>query len=105
VSRSTYLSEALSPEAFIFEIFERIMGPIQYDTERFENSEQIDKDLFCPICTDVLQDAVYFGHSEHSVCCKCIIKCLQRKGECTVCRTMEITDIKPIVRFMKKSLN
>ena len=77
-----------------------------YDTDRFENSEQIDKDLFCPICRDILQDPVYFRDCEHSFCLKCITSYVNIKQECPVDGTScKLTDLKPIVRFMKKSLN
>ena len=77
-----------------------------YDTDRFENSEQIDKDLFCPICRDILQDPVYFRDCEHSFCRKCITSYIKIKEECPVDgNSCKLTDIKPIVRFMKKSLN
>ena len=89
--------------ALIFENFQRIMG---YDTERFENSEQIDKDLICSICTDVLQDPVYFRQCEHSFCRQCITRSLKIRKECPLDRnSCKLRDLKPIVRFMKKSLN
>ena len=77
-----------------------------YDTERFENSEQIDKDLICSICTDVLQDPVYFRQCEHCFCRQCITQSLKIRKECPLDRnSCKLRDLKPIVRFMKKSLN
>ena len=77
-----------------------------YDIERFENSEQIDKDLICSICTDVLQDPVYFRQCEHCFCRQCITQSLKIRKECPLDRnSCKLRDLKPIVRFMKKSLN
>ena len=76
-----------------------------YDTDRFENSEQIDKDLYCPICADILQDPVCFPQCEHSFCRECITRSLEIMKECPVDRNYcEPEDLKPIGRFKKKYL-
>ena len=51
-----------------------------YDLEFFEDRDNIDQDLICPIYLDVLQDPVYFG--EHCFCKVCILQCMKSKKEC-----------------------
>ena len=66
-------------------IFEKL-DAMGYDLERFEDKDNIDQDLICSICHDVLQDPVYFGQCEHSFCKVCILDCMKRKQECPVGR-------------------
>ncbi len=53
-----------------------------YPEDRFQAS--VDKNFFCPICTDVLKDPVQC-HNEHYFCRSCITKHLKNSQTCPVC--------------------
>ena len=53
-----------------------------YAENRFEGS--VDKNFFCPICTDVLKDPVQC-HNQHYFCRSCITKHLKNSQTCPVC--------------------
>mgnify|MGYP002804108919 FL=1 len=53
-----------------------------YCEDRFRTS--VDKNFFCPICTDVLKDPVQC-HNEHYFCRACITKHLINSQTCPVC--------------------
>ena len=53
-----------------------------YAENRFQGS--VDKNFFCPICTDVLKDPVQC-HNQHYFCRSCITKHLQNSRTCPVC--------------------
>ena len=55
-----------------------------YDLERFENKDNIDQDLICSICQDVLQDPVYFVQCEHFFCQICINNSMNRRAACPI---------------------
>ena len=53
-----------------------------YAENRFQGS--VDKNFFCPICTDVLKDPVQC-HNQHYFCRSCITKHLKNSQTCPVC--------------------
>lgn len=53
-----------------------------YSPDRFQTS--VDKNFFCPICTDVLKDPVQC-HNQHYFCRACITKHLLKSETCPVC--------------------
>ena len=53
-----------------------------YAHDRFQTS--VDKNFFCPICTDVLKEPVQC-HNQHYFCKACITKHLQNSQTCPVC--------------------
>ena len=77
-----------------------------YNTDLFEDKDDIDQDLVCTICQDVFQDPVYFPECEHSFCRKCITDSLRVNSSCPMDRTPQSTQtFRPATRFMKKYLN
>ena len=53
-----------------------------YPQERFQYP--VDKNFFCPICTDVLKDPVQC-HNQHYFCKACITKHLENSKTCPIC--------------------
>ena len=53
-----------------------------YAQDRFQTS--VDKNFFCPICTDVLKEPVQC-HNQHYFCRACITKHLKNSKTCPVC--------------------
>ena len=53
-----------------------------YPEDRFQTS--VDKNFFCPICTDVLKDPVQC-HNQHLFCRACITEHLKNSHTCPVC--------------------
>ena len=54
-----------------------------FDINRATCPDDIDKELLCSICVNVLQDAVYVGGGcEHAFCRDCIQQWLNQKPEC-----------------------
>ena len=53
-----------------------------YTQDRFQVS--VDKNFFCPICTEVLKDPVQC-HNQHYFCKACITKHLENSQTCPVC--------------------
>ncbi|CAB4019211.1 E3 ubiquitin- ligase PDZRN3-like [Paramuricea clavata] len=53
-----------------------------YPEDRFQTS--VDKNFFCPICTDVLKDPVQC-HNQHLFCRACITEHLKNSQTCPVC--------------------
>ena len=53
-----------------------------YPEDRFQTS--VDKNFFCPICTDVLKDPVQC-HNQHYFCRACITEHLKNSHTCPVC--------------------
>ena len=53
-----------------------------YAENRFQGS--VDKNFFCPICTDVLKDPVQC-HNQHYFCRSCITKHLENSQTCPIC--------------------
>ena len=59
-----------------------------YPEDRFQTS--VDKNFFCPICTDVLKDPVQC-HNQHYFCRACITDHLKNSQTCPVCM-QELTE-------------
>ena len=75
-----------------------------YNTDLFE--DEIDPDLICTICQDVLQDPVYFPKCEHTFCRKCITQSLRVNATCPMDRTHQSTrTFRPAIRYVKKILS
>ena len=77
-----------------------------YNTDRFENKNDIDDDFICAICQDVLEDPVFFLECEHTFCRECIDIAMLVKSECPVDRGVQSPqNIRPILRYFKKKIN
>ena len=75
-----------------------------YNTDLFP--DEIDPDLICGICHDVLQDPVYFRSCEHTFCRKCITQSLRVNPTCPMDRQPQSTrTFCPALRYVKKHLN
>ena len=59
-----------------------------YPEDRFQTP--VDKNFFCPICTDVLKDPVQC-HNQHLFCRACITEHLKNSQTCPVCM-QELTE-------------
>lgn len=62
-----------------------------WDINRFVDYDEIDRELLCPICTDVLDDPVQ-TECDHNFCRECIIQWLSNGNANNVCPT----DMRPL---------
>lgn len=49
-----------------------------------EEEEEVDKDILCPICMQIIKDA-FLTACGHSFCYMCIVTHLQNKSDCPCC--------------------
>lgn len=71
-----------------------------YDVHRFEG--EIDEELMCCICREVLRDPVQAADCEHAFCIECIQGWLNEHQTCPVDRTgLTQSDLKPPPRILR----
>ena len=71
-----------------------------YDLGRFEGD--IDEELICCICREVLRDPVQAAECEHAFCIECIQGWLNEHQTCPVDRTaLTQSDLKPPSRILR----
>ncbi len=61
----------------------------------YENEDQINIDLKCPICLDPFQSPFCDAHCGHTFCFQCIKTWLRKKQSCPICRRY-FTKFEPI---------
>lgn len=54
------------------------------EEENAKKQEELDKDLLCPICMQIITDA-FLTSCGHSFCYMCIVTHLQNKSDCPCC--------------------
>ncbi|XP_017067964.1 E3 ubiquitin-protein ligase NRDP1 [Drosophila eugracilis] len=65
----------------------------------------VDEELICPICTDVLEEPVQSSECEHAYCRACIDKWMLQKQICPVDRSVLLyTHLVPVSRLMRNML-
>lgn len=52
--------------------------------EKERGAEDVDKDILCPICMQIIKDA-FLTSCGHSFCYMCIVTHLQNKSDCPCC--------------------
>lgn len=74
-----------------------------YDIQRFEG--EVDEELMCPICHQVLEDPLQVPQCEHAFCSACIKEWLARNDSCPVDRTAVTSEqLKPVPRILRNLL-
>ncbi|KAK2708721.1 hypothetical protein QYM36_014355 [Artemia franciscana] len=74
------------------------------DVARF--SGDIDEDLLCPICSNVLEDPLQAPTCEHAFCNSCITEWLTRNQTCPIDRRyLTIDALKPVPRILRNLLS
>lgn len=77
---------------------------IKVETEE-EEEEGVDKDMFCPICMQIITDA-FLTACGHSFCYMCIVTHLHNKNDCPCCsRYLTPSNIFPNLLLNKVSLS
>lgn len=66
----------------------------------------LEDDMTCPICLDVLVDAVEPMGCDHAFCRRCLVQHLERGKRCPQCRcSVDASRVKPAHRWVKAALN
>ncbi|XP_018007119.1 E3 ubiquitin-protein ligase NRDP1 [Hyalella azteca] len=73
------------------------------DRIRFEG--EVDEELLCPVCSDVLEDPLQAPACEHAFCSGCINEWLGRQQTCPVDRqSITTSQLKPVPRILRTLL-
>lgn len=75
-----------------------------YDVNRFV--EQVDEEVICPICFNVLEDPIQINYCEHSYCKQCINEWLIEHPNCPIDREkVSSRNLSPISRLLRVLLS
>jgi len=73
------------------------------DPKRFEGD--VDEELLCPVCSEVLEDPLQAPACEHAFCAACITEWLSRQQTCPVDRQpIHTAQLKPVPRILRTLL-
>ncbi|XP_066988012.1 E3 ubiquitin-protein ligase NRDP1 isoform X1 [Macrobrachium rosenbergii] len=75
-----------------------------FDVTRFQG--EVDEELLCPICSEVLEDPLQAPSCEHAFCSGCINEWLSRQQTCPVDRqTITSSQLKSVPRILRSLLS
>jgi E3 ubiquitin-protein ligase NRDP1 len=75
-----------------------------YDVARFLGD--VENDVICPICREVLEDPLQVPECEHAFCKDCIQEWLTRQTWCPIDRGELVADrLKPVPRILRNLLS